>query len=120
MPRGKRPNWRILSVAFETSLQDAGQLRFSIPNEIAQLLGIKKSRKRLRLSIRALSRRVVYDAPKTLTSGKKITGTGMKKSGPFSKATDFKSLASANFANRAARARSVRASWDAGSTKAEN
>jgi len=81
MPRGKRPNWRILSVAFETSLQDAGQLRFSIPNEIAQLLGIKRSKKRLALSIKTLSGGVVYDARKTLTSGKEITGAGMKKFG---------------------------------------
>jgi len=81
MPRGKRPHWRILSVAFETSLQDAGQLRFSIPKEIAQLLGIKRSKKRLALSIKTLSGGVVYDARKTLTSGKEVTGAGMKKSG---------------------------------------
>jgi hypothetical protein len=81
MPRGKRPHWRILSVAFETSLQDAGQLRFSIPNEIAQLIGIKRSKKRLALSIKTLSGGVVYDARKTLTSGKEITGAGMKKFG---------------------------------------
>jgi hypothetical protein len=81
MPRGKRPNWRILSVAFETSLQDAGQLRFSIPGGIAQLLGIKKSKKRLHLSIKTPANSVVYDARKTLTSGKEITGAGMKKFG---------------------------------------
>jgi hypothetical protein len=62
-------------------LQDAGQLRFSIPNEIAQLLGIKRSKKRLDLSIKTLSGGVVYDARKTLTSGKEITGAGMKKFG---------------------------------------
>lgn len=84
MPRGKRPHWRILSVAFETSLQDAGQLRFSIPNEMAQSLGIKRSKKRLALSIKILSGGVVYDARKTLTSGKEITGADAAPSRPAS------------------------------------
>jgi hypothetical protein len=85
MPRGKQPNWRILavviSVTFETRLQDKGQLRFSIPKKVAQLLGLGNSKKRVWLSIKTRSNKPVYDAPKTMTSGKEITGADMKKAG---------------------------------------
>ena len=66
---------------FETSLQAKGQLRFSIPEDIAEMVGIRKSKKRARLSIKTLSNKTVFDDYKTLTSGKEITGANMGKFG---------------------------------------
>ncbi len=81
MPRGKRPKWGIVSidaVTFETELQQSKrQLRFSIPKEVARMLGAARSKKKLRLRIRH-GRTSIWDDLKFLTSGTEITGAGMK------------------------------------------
>ncbi len=39
MARGEHPDWEILSVTFETKVQDV-EKRFSLPKEIAAMLGV--------------------------------------------------------------------------------
>jgi hypothetical protein len=77
LAKGKRPLWGIVSIdalTFETELQHSKkQLRFSIPKEVARLIGVGRSKKRLNLRIHH-KRRLVFDRPKLLTSGTEITG----------------------------------------------
>jgi hypothetical protein len=72
LAKGKRPQWGILSIdaiTFETELQHSRkQLRFSIPKEVARLIGVGRSKKRLNLRIHH-KRRLIFEASKPLTSG---------------------------------------------------
>jgi hypothetical protein len=82
--KGKRPQWGILTIdaiTFETELQHSRkQLRFSIPSEVARLIGVERSKKRLYLHIYH-KRRLIFKASKPLTSGTEITGAQMKAKG---------------------------------------
>jgi hypothetical protein len=66
---------------FETELQHSKrQLRFSIPREVARLIGVEKSKKKLNLRIYH-QRRLIFETSKLLTSGTEITGAQMKAKG---------------------------------------
>jgi hypothetical protein len=69
-------NYRILSVIFETNVQNAAA-RFSIPAKVCQLLGGMSDRSRIELVIKTPSGRVIYSGVKKLVSGREIYGQGI-------------------------------------------
>jgi hypothetical protein len=76
MPQGKHPDWRALSVIFETETQPKGG-RFSIPQDICNMLGVGP-KDHLRLSIEGLGLQIL-DETRELISGVEILDRRLKR-----------------------------------------
>jgi hypothetical protein len=70
MAQGKRPNWRILSVSFETTVQD-GAARFSVPEGVRKLFKVKRG-DHLQISMKTETGTRIPREARVLTSGSEL------------------------------------------------